>query len=304
MTNQAIHDPLQPHTHEPNPTPPTAVSDFLLTLPDGYSYTITVERLQQLPVTTIANCYIISTGHGTSGPFTFTGVTLLDLITTYSHSAWSEVEVISGDSFGNRVYAAEVYKPHPNGPILLAYSIDGQPLTRQQGLIRLIVPGETDDALRQVKWVGEINMKERSGQQYHHIFNDSYDRILQTDQNNQFFDTFYQNFLATSTEVTEKFKNTDFKRQKMMLKKSFMHVLDFYSTGKANTYMNQITHVHSQAAQDIRPELYDLWLNSLVAAVQTCDPYFDQKVELAWRMIFSSGITYMKSHYDKPLLNQ
>jgi hypothetical protein len=34
--------------------------------------------------------------------------------------------------------------------------LNGQPLTRAQGLIRLIVPAETDDALRQVKWVTQI----------------------------------------------------------------------------------------------------------------------------------------------------
>ncbi len=41
-------------------------------------------------------------------------------------------------------------------PSLLAYIKDGVSLTRAQGLVRLIVPSETDDALRQVKWVGRI----------------------------------------------------------------------------------------------------------------------------------------------------
>ena len=43
-------------------------------------------------------------------------------------------------------------------PILLAHSIDGRPLTRAEGLVRLIVPAETDEALRQVKWVAEIRL--------------------------------------------------------------------------------------------------------------------------------------------------
>jgi hypothetical protein len=34
--------------------------------------------------------------------------------------------------------------------------MEGQPLTREQGLVRMIVPSERDDALRQVKWVGKI----------------------------------------------------------------------------------------------------------------------------------------------------
>ena len=36
---------------------------------------------------------------------------------------------------------------------------DGQPLTRDAGLVRLIVPSETDDALRQVKWISHIEVR-------------------------------------------------------------------------------------------------------------------------------------------------
>jgi hypothetical protein len=39
---------------------------------------------------------------------------------------------------------------------LLATARDGIPLTRADGLVRLIDPRETNDALRQVKWVAEI----------------------------------------------------------------------------------------------------------------------------------------------------
>jgi hypothetical protein len=31
-------------------------------------------------------------------------------------------------------------------------------MTRKQGLVRLVVPTETDDALRQVKWIAEIRV--------------------------------------------------------------------------------------------------------------------------------------------------
>ena len=65
--------------------------------------------------------------------------------------------MVSADGFGNRVLARELPQP-PARPILLATHIDGQPLTRQAGLVRLIVPNETDDALRQVKWVARIEV--------------------------------------------------------------------------------------------------------------------------------------------------
>lgn len=121
---------------------------------------VTVDDLRALPTTDVPGCYIVSTGHGTSGPFTFSGVRLLELVSHYVTEPWSQVEVISADGFGNRVYREELEKADPAGPILLAHTVDGEPMTRDQGLVRLIVPSEKDDALRQVKWVGQINVLE------------------------------------------------------------------------------------------------------------------------------------------------
>lgn len=154
------HDPLRPHAHDPNPEPASPDPTFLWVGPDGREKNITVADLQQLPRTTVPNCTIISTGHGTSGPFAFAGVTLLDFLHSQlpPDQPWAEVEVISVDGFGNRLLAEELYQPDPAGPVLLGYLLDGQPLTREQGLVRMIVPSEKDDALRQVKWVGRINV--------------------------------------------------------------------------------------------------------------------------------------------------
>jgi DMSO/TMAO reductase YedYZ molybdopterin-dependent catalytic subunit len=154
-----MHDPLRPHSHDPNPEPPSADPTFTLSLPDGRSQSIRVDDLHVLAQTDVANCTIVSTGHGISGPFTFTGVTLLVLVEAFTNTPWTQVEVISADDFGTRLSAAELLHPDPAGPVLLAHTLDGRPMTRQQGLVRLIVPSERDDALRQVKWVTRINVK-------------------------------------------------------------------------------------------------------------------------------------------------
>ncbi|MCA9920764.1 MAG: molybdopterin-dependent oxidoreductase [Anaerolineales bacterium] len=150
------HDPLHPHAHEPNPEPPSEDTTFVLVRTDGEKRQFSLNDLKHLPVTTISNCYIISTGHGTSGPFTFSGVPLAHFIAVFEPNAWSQVEIISADGFGNRVFAEEVTE---DSAFLLAYMINGQPMTRQQGCVRLIVPGERDDALRQVKWIGEVRIR-------------------------------------------------------------------------------------------------------------------------------------------------
>lgn len=114
-----------------------------------------MSALRQLPYVEIANCFVVSTGHGPSGPFVFGGARLTDLLRDVlgRHERWRTVEVMGGDGFRARLRNDELL--HEKGmPIaLLAYRLDGRPLTRQEGLVRLIVPGERDDALRQVKWV-------------------------------------------------------------------------------------------------------------------------------------------------------
>jgi hypothetical protein len=149
-----MHDPLQPNSHEPNPEPPEGGPAFTLVLPDGSSYQVSPSDLAILPQTAVADCFIVSTGHGTSGPFAFSGVRLADLVGAYSDASWRDAAVVSADGFGNRVLAEEALAV--NRPIILATHIDGRPLARSDGLVRLIVPGEKDDALRQVKWIGRI----------------------------------------------------------------------------------------------------------------------------------------------------
>ncbi|MCE7987963.1 MAG: hypothetical protein DYG89_42910 [Caldilinea sp. CFX5] len=146
------------HAHEPNPAPPAAATRFTVQLPDGNVSSWDVAELQQLPTTTVADCYIVSTGHGTSGPFTFAGVRLQDFLAQVlgENADWQQIDVISSDGFGTRLTAADLRQEAKERPSLLAHTLNGQPLTRAQGLIRLIVPTEADDALRQVKWVAQV----------------------------------------------------------------------------------------------------------------------------------------------------
>ena len=166
------HDPLAPHAHEPNPLPPSRDADLTVHLPDGVSHHIDpawlrgqdLGRSDPLPVhlakarqVTVPNCYIVSTGHGTTGPFSFTGVRLLDLVDLLWPGDWTQVEVVSADGFGTRARRTELTAP-TSRPVLLTHTLDGQPLARADGLVRLIVPSETDDALRQVKWVAHVRI--------------------------------------------------------------------------------------------------------------------------------------------------
>lgn len=148
------------HPHEPNLIIPTGDGAFSVYLPDGTERQIPVTALQQMPVTTVDGCYIVSTGHGISGPFRFTGVTLRDFLRRVLPEplAWRHVDVVSVDGFGTRLQPDDLADPPGRSPPLLAYALDGAPLTRERGLVRLVVPAEVDDALRQVKWISAIGV--------------------------------------------------------------------------------------------------------------------------------------------------
>ncbi|MDX1614446.1 MAG: molybdopterin-dependent oxidoreductase [Candidatus Promineifilaceae bacterium] len=152
-------DPLAPHAHEPNPDPPSSDASFMVQLSDGRCLGCSPELLKSLPRSVSANVFIVSTGHGTSGPFRFEGVTLADFMAFLGlGEAFSKLEIVSEDGFGTRVTKGELEKNDPLSPILLADRIDNRPLSRRAGLLRLIVPSERDDALRQVKWVYRIRL--------------------------------------------------------------------------------------------------------------------------------------------------
>ena len=135
-------------------------------------------------------------------------------------------------------------------------------------------------------------------------FPESYERIFGNQihiitAGNDFYDYFYPRFLASHPAVAEAFRNTDMARQKQMLKKSLLYSINFI-TNKNNFHsMERIAKSHNREQHNIYPELYDYWMDSIVDAVKKFDPQFDDDVELAWRLAFAPGITYMKFMYNK-----
>jgi DMSO/TMAO reductase YedYZ molybdopterin-dependent catalytic subunit len=146
------------HPHEPNPTPPDGDGQVTVVMPGGNERIFTVEDLHALPYTEVHNCMIVSTGHGTTGPFAFGGVRLADLVARVlpPGTTWYWVDVAGADGFGARLTPVDLDSSGPERPIILAHAVNGLPLDRARGLVRLIVPGETGDALRQVKWVDRL----------------------------------------------------------------------------------------------------------------------------------------------------
>jgi DMSO/TMAO reductase YedYZ molybdopterin-dependent catalytic subunit len=162
LTDASAGEPdwVHGHPHEPNLDTPAGDGSLTVYTPDGRVHLFTVEDLHNLPYTEVHNCYIVSTGHGASGPLVFGGVRLADVLAQVlaADVHWQHVDVMAHDGFGARLTPADLDATTAQHPILLAYTLDSVPLSRKHGLVRLIVPSEVDDALRQVKWISTITI--------------------------------------------------------------------------------------------------------------------------------------------------
>lgn len=114
-----------------------------------------------------------------------------------------------------------------------------------------------------------------------------------------FFEAFYRRFLD-DPEIAELFRDTDMRRQAAMLRKSFFHLAGFYVTTSPSGELERMARVHHRLG--IGSELYDAWLESLVATAAEFDPEWEELTELAWRLALAPGITYMKlyEHFQRP----
>lgn len=111
---------------------------------------------------------------------------------------------------------------------------------------------------------------------------------------------FYERFMASSDEVKAKFANTNFTTQVKVLEQS-LFVMAVAAEGQAGSVaraaLPRLAERHDRNHLDIRPELYDLWLDCLVAAARDNDEQFTDEIEQAWRTTLAVGIAELRAGY-------
>ena len=113
--------------------------------------------------------------------------------------------------------------------------------------------------------------------------------------NPAFLERFYAIFLNSSEKVRQKFVHTDFTRQKLALRMS-LNVMRHAAEGGPEE-LAALAERHSSRDLDIGAELYDLWLDSLLKAVEECDPLFTPRVAAAWEVVMMVGMKYLLEQY-------
>lgn len=111
-----------------------------------------------------------------------------------------------------------------------------------------------------------------------------------------FFDDFYKTFLNSSPAIREKFVKTDMAAQKHLLRAGILNLV-LFARGMPDTKLRALGESHSRTGFNIRPELYDIWLDSLLQTIRQHDPELEPADLLAWQETLGKGIDVIKSHY-------
>ncbi|BES69424.1 globin [Marinobacter nanhaiticus D15-8W] len=114
--------------------------------------------------------------------------------------------------------------------------------------------------------------------------------------NEIFFIDFYDRFMSSSPAIFERFRETDMKQQRHLLRNGIMQLV-LYSRGMSDAKLRSLGKSHDRHGYNIRPEWYELWIEALIATLREHDPVFSPEVETAWRRAIAPGVELIRGAY-------
>ncbi len=124
---------------------------------------------------------------------------------------------------------------------------------------------------------------------------DSFERC---EASGEFSQKFNEIFLSASPEIASYFANTEFSKQRKLLRATvYVMVTRDVEDPKAKDQLQKVGRSHSRSQLNIRPELYNVWLDSLCKTVGEMDPEWGANLENAWRERMQRGIALITAAY-------
>ena len=128
----------------------------------------------------------------------------------------------------------------------------------------------------------------------HTIAQNSYSRCLRAPD---FFALFYERLLASDPAIPPMFAKTEFPRQHKLLQHGLGLLLS-YANKPDPALLDRLAARHSAGGIDVPPDMYGLFLESLIHAVRVSDPKFDGEIESAWREALRPGVEFTQARYE------
>lgn len=124
---------------------------------------------------------------------------------------------------------------------------------------------------------------------------DSYGRCL---ARKDFFDRFYIIFVDSHPDIRPMFAKTDMPKQKELLRHGLMSALLFMESDvMAKACIDRIRATHGATRLNIRPALYQYWIDSIVQTVSESDPQYSPALGEQWREVLVPAVRHIQSGY-------
>ncbi|MDR4479856.1 MAG: globin [Nitrospira sp.] len=113
----------------------------------------------------------------------------------------------------------------------------------------------------------------------------------------EFFDRFYAIFLGSHPSIKPMVAHTSFTKQKALLREGVaMMLLHLEGKSIGTQCLNRLAKTHSPHRMNITPQLYEYWINSLIATIKEYDTGYTPDLEIEWRKALHAGVHYIVMH--------
>ncbi len=118
------------------------------------------------------------------------------------------------------------------------------------------------------------------------------------DKSGAFSDTFYEIFMSKSDEIKSFFKNTNFTKQKKLLRATVkvLATKEFIEP-KTQKILEDIARTHNRSGYAIAPQFYEIWLDSVCETIARHDPDYSNELEIKWRKMMQFSIDFIIERY-------
>ncbi len=94
------------------------------------------------------------------------------------------------------------------------------------------------------------------------------------------------------------FAHVDMQQQNRLIRRGVEHLVNFALGSEESTeQLRRMARTHGREQLNIAPELYGLWVDTLMETVRMHDPNANDHVEAAWRIVLRGGIDLIIAGY-------
>ena len=94
------------------------------------------------------------------------------------------------------------------------------------------------------------------------------------------------------------FAHVDMQQQNRLIRRGVEHLIEFaLGSDESAGELQRVAGTHGRQGLNVAPELYSLWVDTLMETVRIHDPEANDDVEAAWRVVLRGGIDLIVAGY-------